>query len=148
MPHGVRPAMAGHAADSKPLCTVCTVALDRGDDGTAFVAVSNPRLGLLLAYVFPGETFPWTALWYENGGSAYAPYDGKTVAWGIEFGTCALPLSRIEMLSSGPLLGRRRCAHRMKRSCRLPADWHGVARIARRDGQLIITERDAGRECE
>jgi O-antigen ligase len=48
-------------------------------------------LGLLLAYVFPSETFPWAALWYERGGSAEAPYNGRTTAWGIEFGTCALP---------------------------------------------------------
>lgn len=141
--------------DLAPLCTVCTVALEPAE-GTAFVAVSNPRIGLLLAYVFPGETFPWTSLWYENGGISDAPYDGKTVAWGIEFGTCALPLGRIEMLSSGPLLGRPRFgALRARATLRtsyeailqtIPADWRGVARIARRDGQLIITEREAGRQ--
>jgi hypothetical protein len=131
------------------------VALEPGDDA-AFVAVSNPRAGLLLAYVFPSDTFPWTALWYENGGSAYTPYDGKTIAWGIEFGTCALPLGRIEMLSSGPLLGRPRFGALPARTTlrtsydaivqAIPPDWRGVARIARRDGRLIITERGTGRE--
>jgi hypothetical protein len=29
----------------------------------AFTAVSNPKLGLLLVYLFPRQIFPWTSLW-------------------------------------------------------------------------------------
>ena len=135
-------------------CTVCTVVLEP-HEGSAFFAASNPKLGLLLAYVFSGETFPWLALWYENCGSAYAPYNGRTVAWGIEFGTCALPLSRIETLSMGPLLGCRPfgvlsalSTHRTAYDAilqRIPSDWRGVARIAQEDGRFRIYERDSTR---
>jgi hypothetical protein len=138
-----------------PLSCVCTVALESEDD-LAFVAVSNPRLGLLLAYVFPADTFPWVALWYEHGGITDAPYDGRTVAWGIEFGTCAFPQSRIEMLTSGPLLGRPRCGvlpalttiHVSYEAIlqAIPTDWRGVAQVTRHDGQFCIAERETGRE--
>ncbi len=141
--------------DRAPLCSVCTVALEPGD-GPAFVAASNRRRGLLLAYVFPAEAFPWTALWYENRGLDYAPYNSRTVAWGLEFGTAALPESRIAMLSSGPLLGRPRFGVLPARAtCRtaydamlvpIPPDWRGVAHIAQQDDQFLITERDGGRE--
>jgi hypothetical protein len=140
----------------QPLTTVCTVALESGADTAAFVAVSNPRLGLLLAYVFPSETFPWTALWYENRGLDYAPYDSRTVAWGVEFGTSPFPDGRIAKFSSGPLMGRRRFGVLGARTtlrteydailAAIPSDWRGVAQIARLGNQFVITERDHGRE--
>jgi hypothetical protein len=139
----------------KPLCTMCTVALQTDED-TAFVAVSNPRLGLLIAYVFPVQRFPWTAFWYENCGLDYAPYDSKTLAWGMEFGTCAFSESRIAMLSNGPVLGRRRFGILPARTTlrttydamllAIPSDWNGVARVARCDDAFVVTERDQGRQ--
>jgi hypothetical protein len=138
----------------RPLSTMCTVAVEPSD-GETFVAASNPRLGLLLAYVFP-DSFPWVALWYENGGTTYAPYNGESLAWGVEFGTCALPTGRIEMMESGPLLGRRRfgvlpAGTTLRASYdailqTIPTDWRGVASIGRWDGQTVITERETGRE--
>ena len=138
--------------DIQPLSTVCTVALEPSAN-ESFVAVSNPTAGLMLAYVFP-DTFPWVALWYENGGTSYAPYNGSTLAWGVEFGTAALPMSRIEMLESGPLLGRRRFGVLPALGTlhveydavlqTIPNDWRGVASITRNDGQLLINEH--GRE--
>ncbi len=143
--------------DRRPLCSVCAVLLEPAER-EAFAAISNPRLGLLLAYVFPGEAFPWAALWYENGGSAYAPYHGNTVAWGIEFGTCPFPTSRIETLSSGPLFGRRRFGILPAKSTvrtsyqallqNIPADWRGVEKIYRRDGKVMILERGGRRKLE
>jgi len=138
-----------------PLEAVCTVALEPQDD-LGYVAVSNPRLGLLLAYVFPVETYPWAALWYENQGIADAPYGGRTLAWGLEFGTAALQVGRIEMLAAGPLFGRRRFGVLSARETLrttyeallqpIPSDWAGVARIERTDKGLIVVERGAGRQ--
>jgi hypothetical protein len=141
---------------SRPdLCTVCTVAMEP-DDGVGFVAVSNPHLGLLLGYVFPSATFSWTALWYENGGSDGLPYEGKELAWGIEFGTCALPVSRMEAVLGGPLLGRNRLGILPARSVlrtsyeavlvETPSDWQGVSRMTRHNDEILITERESGRE--
>jgi hypothetical protein len=141
--------------EHRPLCAVCTVAREPGDQ-EGFVAISNRRLGLLLAYVFPSDTFPWTSLWYENGGLAYAPYDGKTVAWGVEFGTSPFPEGRIARLSAGPLLGRPRFGVLPARTtlrtsydamlAAIPSDWRGVAGISKVGGYFVITERDQGRE--
>jgi hypothetical protein len=139
----------------KPLCSVCTVALEVEDD-VGFIALSNSRLGLLLAYVFSAETFPWTALWYENCGLSYTPYDSKTVAWGVEFGSCAFPEARVAMLSRGPVLGRRRFGVLPARATlrtsydagllAIPPNWRGVERIVSCDGQFTVIERDHGRE--
>jgi hypothetical protein len=137
----------------QPVSTVCTVALEAVDK-ESWVAASNPRARLLLAYVFP-ETFPWVALWYENGGTSYAPYNGEALAWGVEFGTCPFPMGRIEMLESGPLMGRRRfgvlpAGITLRTSydavlLTIPSDWRGVASISRDGSQLLINEREAGR---
>jgi hypothetical protein len=103
-----------------------------------------------------GLYLPWATLWYEHDGIDELPYDGRTVTWGIEFGTCALPLSRMEMLTSGPMLGRPRFgvlpAHTTLRTSyeailqRIPTDWRGVGSIERRCDALVICERDSARE--
>jgi hypothetical protein len=138
----------------RPLSTLCTVALDAAKP--AFVAMSNPEVGLLLAYVFSGDVFPWVALWYENRGIAEPPYGGKTVAWGIEFGTCPLPVPRTEALAAGPLLDRPRFgllpALRTLRTSyyailqRVPPDWTGVEGITRASDGFVISERGGRRK--
>ena len=47
-------------------CMALATTLLEPDGEHAFIAVSNPKLGLLLVYVFPHEVFPWTTLWYEH----------------------------------------------------------------------------------
>jgi hypothetical protein len=140
----------------EPFGCMCSVAIEPGEGAAAFVAISNPRLGLLLAYVFPPEVFRWAALWYENRGLDYVPYDRRIVAWGVEFGTAAFPEGRMASLLNGPVLGRPRLdVLRARTTLRtqydavlapIPSDWRGVANIARRSDGFIITEREGGRE--
>ena len=58
----------------------------------AFVAVHNRRHALVVGYLFDRARFPWIALWEENRARDYAPWNGRTRARGVEFGTSPMPL--------------------------------------------------------
>jgi len=121
----------------------------------SYVAVSNARLGLLLVYVFPHSIYPWTALWYENAGSEEIPWNAKTLAWGVEFGTTPFPVKRMDALTAGPLFDRPRFgtvpagrtlevsyqAHLF----RIPSDWRGVDNVEHIDGETVVQETTTDR---
>jgi hypothetical protein len=64
-------------------------------------------------------------------------------------------MSRMEMLESGPLMGRRRfgvlpAGANLRTSYDallqpIPPDWRGVSGIGRDSHRLVITERESGR---
>jgi len=60
----------------------------------AFIAATNRRLRLMLAYCFRRQDFPWVAIWEENRAIAAPPWKARTEARGLEFGTTPLPVSR------------------------------------------------------
>lgn len=70
-----------------------------------FVAALNFRLGLLLGYCFPRKTFPWVAIWEENCARQNSPWNGKTQARGLEFGTTPMPVGKHEAFATGSLFG-------------------------------------------
>ena len=136
-------------------CTYVATTLSEPDDGHGFTAVSNPRLGLLLIYIFPPEIFPWTSLWIEHEASDFPPYNGKTTTWGVEFGSVAQPVKLMETLTAGPLLGTPRfgtipARHTIEvnyqaQLLKIPPDWQGVERIQYRDGETIVSEAGSER---
>ena len=136
-------------------CTYVATTLSEPDDGHGFTAVSNPRLGLLLIYIFPPEIFPWTSLWIEHEASDFPPYNGKTTTWGVEFGSVAQPVKLMETLTAGPLLGTPRfgtipARHTIEvnyqaQLLKIPPDWQGVERIQYRDGETIVSEAGSKR---
>ncbi|MBX3279024.1 MAG: hypothetical protein KF868_13560 [Acidobacteria bacterium] len=144
-------------SSGRPTTSVCTV-LQEPENGVGFIAVSNAEAGLLLGYIFDAELFPWTALWEENCATSEPPYDGRTVAWGIEFGTTPLPVTRIENLSAGPLYDRKRFtvlpAGGSLRGeyraflLRIPEDWAGVERLVSTDREIIVEEVSGGRRLQ
>jgi hypothetical protein len=71
----------------------------------AFIAAVNRKQGLLIAYCFRREDFPWLAIWEENRGIAAPPWNGKTQARGLEFSTTPLPLLRRDSFLFGRLFG-------------------------------------------
>ena len=71
----------------------------------AFIAAVNRKHGLLIAYCFRREDFPWLAIWEENRGIANPPWNGKTQARGLEFSTTPLPLLRRNSFLFGRLFG-------------------------------------------
>jgi hypothetical protein len=135
--------------------SLCAV-LQKKQEGESFIAAWNPRLGLMLGYVFPQDRFPWTALWEENRGTTDSPYNGRTRAWGIEFGTTPLPLTRMENLTAGmlfdtpryqllPARGRLLTSYRAF-LLKIPKDWSRVDKIVESGTELHICDTSFGRQ--
>jgi hypothetical protein len=141
-----------------PGCSVSAVLLEPEAGGPGWFAACNPKLGLLIAYIFDAALYPWTALWIENRATCAPPWNGKAVTWGIEFGTTPMPVTRIETLSAGPLAGRRRFAVLPAKGTlrtrftatlhRIPADWKGVGGVLHQEDRITIRERGDARSLE
>lgn len=71
----------------------------------AWFAAHNPRLGLGIAYIWKQKDFPWMGIWEENYSRAAAPWNGKTLTRGMEFGVSPFPESRRAMIERGSLFG-------------------------------------------
>lgn len=69
-----------------------------------FVAWS-PNSGLAFGYIWTREDFPWLCRWEENRLRTGAPWNGRTVALGLEFGVSPFVESRRDMVARGSLFG-------------------------------------------
>jgi len=74
------------------------------DRGACFVAFS-PRFRLAFGYVWRPWDFPWMGIWEENNSRAGAPWNGGTLARGMEFGVSPFPEGRRAMVDRGRLFG-------------------------------------------
>jgi hypothetical protein len=82
-----------------------TTHLMDGARETAFFAAFNPHDRLVFAYVWKRADFPWLGIWEENCSRLKAPWGGKTLAHGMEFGVSPIPESRRQMVDRGELFG-------------------------------------------
>lgn len=81
---------------------VAGIQLDPGRDMEYLLAVNwNLRLGM--GYCFRRKDFPWMTVWEENCARRGTPWNGRTQARGMEFGTTPLPLGREETFRRGQL---------------------------------------------
>jgi hypothetical protein len=71
----------------------------------AFFTAISPSTGLALSYIWRQADFPWMGIWEENHSRTHAPWSGKTLARGMEFGVSPMPESRREMVDRGKLFG-------------------------------------------
>ncbi|MBI4893318.1 MAG: hypothetical protein HY821_22035 [Acidobacteria bacterium] len=71
----------------------------------AYFAARHPESKLVLAYVWKQRDFPWLGIWEENHCRESAPWNGKTVTRGMEFGASPFPESRRAMIDRGGLFG-------------------------------------------
>jgi hypothetical protein len=78
--------------------------MDPGRDPAFFVAFA-PHLRLAFGYVWRRADFPWMGIWEENHSRAHAPWNGHTLARGMEFGASPFPESRRAMIDRGRLFG-------------------------------------------
>ena len=69
----------------------------------AFIAVCNPRLRLLVLYLFNRTDFPWVGNWEESYSRAHAPWKGREFCRGFEFSTTPFPIPRRETVAQGEL---------------------------------------------
>ncbi len=76
--------------------------MDRSQEDAFFVAFS-PAARLAFGYVWKREDFPWLGIWQENHSRMYPPWNGATLACGMEFGASPMPESRREMIDRGRL---------------------------------------------
>src|SRR5208337_111421 len=122
-----------------------------------FVAALNWRLGLLLGYCFLRSDFPWVAIWEENVARTGSPWDGKTRARGLEFGSTPFPAGKEEAFVRGSLFDtptfRRIPA---KSELRVPyvaflskvtAGWRSIRDIQVRPDKIIVME-ERGEQIE
>jgi hypothetical protein len=71
----------------------------------AFFAAFAPAARLVFGYVWKQADFPWMGIWEENYSRTHAPWNGQTLARGMEFGVSPMPESRRQMVERGKLFG-------------------------------------------
>jgi hypothetical protein len=69
----------------------------------AFFAAFSPETQLVFGYIWRRRDFPWLGIWEENFSRAHAPWNGRTLTRGMEFGVSPFPESRREMIERGPM---------------------------------------------
>jgi hypothetical protein len=117
----------------------------------AWFAAGNPRLGLLLAYVWRRADYPWVGNWEENYGRRQAPWHGKELTRGMEFSNTPFPLGLRHAVDLGTFHGERTYRWLPARASMtfvyyiiaqtLPAGYTGVSDIHVAGGRARITYR-------
>ncbi|HXO30834.1 MAG TPA: hypothetical protein VN901_00625 [Candidatus Acidoferrales bacterium] len=121
----------------------------------AFIAACNPRLKLLVVYVFRRADFPWVGNWEERHNRTQAPWLGKTFCRGLEFSTTPFAIPRRETIEQGPMFGEptyRWLPAKSKAQVRflillfeVPETFRGVARVS--VGKRRIDVVESGVRC-
>jgi hypothetical protein len=76
--------------------------MDPRREDAYFVAYS-PKYRLSFGYIWKRRDFPWLGIWDENHSRLAAPWNGRTLARGMEFGVSPMPESRRKMIARGTL---------------------------------------------
>jgi hypothetical protein len=64
----------------------------------------SPASHVVLAYVWHRNDFPWLGIWEENCSRTQPPWNGRTLARGMEFGVSPFPETRRAMIERQKLL--------------------------------------------
>lgn len=71
----------------------------------AYFVVYSPGVKVAFGYIWRRTDFPWMTRWEENHCRTQPPWNGRTLACGLEFGASPMPESRREMVGRGSLFG-------------------------------------------
>jgi hypothetical protein len=71
----------------------------------AYFTARHPGLGLEFGYRWRRADFPWLGIWEENHSRPAPPWNGETLARGMEFGVSPFPETRRQMVDRGTLFG-------------------------------------------
>jgi hypothetical protein len=71
----------------------------------AWFTARQPFSGLVFGYAWWRTDFPWLGRWEENRCRTHAPWNGKTITCGMEFGVSPMPETRRAMIERPPLFG-------------------------------------------
>jgi hypothetical protein len=120
-----------------------------------YVAISNPRVGLLVLYVFRRSDFPWIGNWEERFSRTAAPWNGNTFCRGLEFSSTPFAVPRRQTVSQGPLFNEatyRWLPANSEIAVRflallvdIPPDFQGVDQVSIESGNAIIHEHQKQR---
>jgi hypothetical protein len=67
----------------------------------AYFIAFSPRLQQAFGYIWRRADFPWMGIWEENHSRTAAPWNGETLARGMEFGVSPFPETRRAMIERG-----------------------------------------------
>ena len=107
-------AAAGGTIDLRTLTTAASTSaytahlMDSRQEHAYFIAHS-PKYRLSFGYLWKRQDFPWLGMWEENHSRTAAPWNGRTLARGMEFGVSPMPESRRAMIARGQLFGVPTC---------------------------------------
>jgi hypothetical protein len=73
----------------------------------AWFSAVNPRLGLMMAYVWRRADYPWVGIWEENRARKTAPWNGKSLTRGMEFTNTPFPVGLRKAVDTGKFQGQR-----------------------------------------
>jgi hypothetical protein len=71
----------------------------------AFFVAFSPTARLAFGYAWRRADFPWVGIWEENCSRPAAPWNGRTLTRGLEFGVSPMPETRRQMIERGRLFG-------------------------------------------
>jgi hypothetical protein len=69
----------------------------------AYFAAWSPAFELCFGYVWRRSDFPWLCVWEENLSRLHAPWNGRTLTRGMEFGASPVPETRRQMIARGAM---------------------------------------------
>jgi len=75
----------------------------------AFFAAFSPASKVAFGYVWNAADFPWMGIWEENASRTGAPWNGRTLARGMEFGASPFPEPRRKMVDRGRMFETPTC---------------------------------------
>jgi hypothetical protein len=64
-----------------------------------------PASQVLCGYVWQRSDFPWLGMWEENCSRGIAPWNGREITRGMEFGVSPMPETRRQMIERGRMFG-------------------------------------------
>jgi len=71
----------------------------------AYFLAFSPRFHLMFGYVWKQADFPWMGIWEENLSRNSPPWNGQTIARGMELGVSPMPETRRQMIDRGRMFG-------------------------------------------
>jgi hypothetical protein len=106
------PGLNGGQADMRvftdaPVSAAYTAHLMDARREQAFFAAFSPACRVLFGYVWKRSDFPWLGIWEENYCRQHAPWNGKGLTRGMEFGVSPMPETRRQMIERGSLFGEK-----------------------------------------
>jgi len=72
----------------------------------AWFSAVNPRLGLMIAYIWQRSDYPWTGIWEERFARKEKPWNGKAFTRGMEFSNTPFPIGLRKSVDTGAFQGQ------------------------------------------